>query len=52
MITFPKHFHDGDEEVVVESYLEDEPEKGLRTFLSFVRGIFFSGENEVEDDGK
>lgn len=49
--TFPKHFHDGDEEVVVESYLEDEPEKGSRTFLSFVRENFPSVDSSESRDG-
>lgn len=35
--TFPKHFHDGDEERVTESYLDEIPCKGLRDFLLFVR---------------
>jgi hypothetical protein len=35
--TFPKHFHDGSEEQVVESNLDENPENGLRSFLNFVR---------------
>jgi len=35
--TFPKHFHNGDEDTVVESYLSDDPEEATRIFLSFVR---------------
>jgi len=35
--TFPKHFHDGNEEQVVESFLNEAPENGLRSFLSFAR---------------
>lgn len=35
--TFPKHFHDGTEEHVAESYLPDEPEHALRVFLAFCR---------------
>ena len=35
--TFPKHFHDGDEEQVIESNLDENPENGLRNFLHFVR---------------
>jgi hypothetical protein len=35
--TFPKHFHNGNEEHAVESNLDEEPEKGLRNFLRFVR---------------
>ena len=35
--TFPKHFHDGSEENVIESNLPDEPQKALREFLKFIR---------------
>ena len=35
--TFPKHFHDGTDEQVVNSYLPDEPERALRVFLAFCR---------------
>jgi len=35
--TFPKHFHDGTEEQVVESDLPDEPEQALSAFLTFCR---------------
>jgi len=35
--TFPKHFHDGSEENVVESDISDIPEQALREFLDFVR---------------
>ncbi len=35
--TFPKHLHNGNEENVVESNISDDPEKGLRQFLKFVR---------------
>jgi hypothetical protein len=38
--TFPKHFHDGDEEEVIESNLDENPENGLRIFLTFVREKF------------
>jgi len=33
--TFPRHFHDGSESNVIESH--ENPEKGLREFLTFVR---------------
>jgi hypothetical protein len=33
--TFPKHFHNGSEDVVGESYTSDKPELALREFLSF-----------------
>ena len=35
--TFPKHFHNGSEENVVESYISDNPDVAIREFLSFVR---------------
>jgi len=35
--TFPKHFHDGDEDKVVQSHISDKPEGAIREFLEFVR---------------
>ena len=35
--TFPKHFHNGSEDNVVESDLSDNPENAIREFLTFVR---------------
>jgi len=35
--TFPRHFHDGSEDYVVESHLSEEPEQALREFLNFAR---------------
>jgi hypothetical protein len=35
--TFPKHFHNGDEEKVIESYISEEPEKALKEFLLFIK---------------
>ena len=35
--TFPKHFHDGNEEQVIESSISDVPEEALRQFLTFIR---------------
>jgi len=35
--TFPRHFHDGSEPHVSESYLSDVPEEALREFLTFAR---------------
>ncbi len=34
--TFPKHFHDGTEENVVESNISDNPTIAIREFLSFI----------------
>lgn len=35
--TFPKHFPEGNGAEVVESHISDNPEEGLREFLTFVR---------------
>ena len=35
--TFPKHFHDGSEERVGESSINDDPAQAVREFLLFVR---------------
>ena len=35
--TFPKHFHDGSESNVIESYISDDPGDAMREFLTFVR---------------
>ncbi len=35
--TFPKHFHDGNENNVVESHISNNPEDAMREFLTFVR---------------
>jgi hypothetical protein len=35
--TFPKHFHDGSEDNVVESHLSSTPSDALREFCTFVR---------------
>lgn len=35
--THPKHFHNGSEENVEESYIPDDPSAALRYFLTFVR---------------
>lgn len=37
--TFPKHFHEGVEENVLESRISDDPEQAIRQFLAFVRKI-------------
>ena len=37
MKTFPKHFHNGNEQNVRESSLSDIPEEALSDFLNFVR---------------
>jgi len=35
--TFPKHFHDGSENNVVESHINPQPESALREMLVFIR---------------
>lgn len=35
--TFPKHFHSGSEDHVIESHISDNPEQALREFLAFAR---------------
>ena len=35
--TFPKHFHNGHEQVVEDSTLSSQPELGLRAFLLFAK---------------
>ncbi len=33
--TFPKHFHDGSEDIVVSSHISDNPASAVKEFLSF-----------------
>ena len=35
--TFPKHFHSGNRETVIESHISDDPEQGMTNFLQFAR---------------
>lgn len=35
--TFPHHLHDGDEQIIVESYLNPSAEEALRVILEFVQ---------------
>lgn len=37
VLTFPKHFHDGSENNVVESHINDKAEEALRELLVFVK---------------
>jgi len=37
LATYPKHFHNGGEAIVEESFIPDEPAAAIRYFLSFVR---------------
>ncbi len=34
--TFPKHFHNGSEDIVISSHISDSPELALKEFLRFV----------------
>ncbi len=40
--TYPKHFHDGSQAQVSESSIDDDPLKGLRQFMDFVRSRILS----------
>ena len=35
--SFPKHFHNGSEDYVIESNIDETPGDGLRYFLSFIK---------------
>ncbi len=37
ILTFPKHFHNGQEDNAESSFISDSPEEALREFLDFVR---------------
>jgi hypothetical protein len=39
IITFPKHFHNGDEQNIHPSYLSDHPLAAVREFLEFARRL-------------
>jgi len=41
--TFPKHFHDGSEDSVVDSHISDNPEDAIREFLAFARRKLLDG---------
>jgi hypothetical protein len=43
--TFPKHFHDGTQDNVKESYISDRPEEAVREFLKFTRQKVFRHKN-------
>ncbi len=40
--TFPKHFHNGSEDNVIESHIDDNPEQAIREFLVFMRNKLLS----------
>ena len=40
--TYPKHYHDGTQENIIESNLSDNPGEALRIILEFARGIILS----------
>jgi hypothetical protein len=35
--TYPRHFHNGSQDAVEESHLDEDPVVGLRQFMEFVR---------------
>lgn len=36
IISFPKHFHNGNENNVIESHISDHPESAIRDILNFI----------------
>jgi len=42
--TFPKHFHDGHANIVIASYLSDDPETAIREFLLFIQDKLLASE--------
>lgn len=51
--TFPKHFHNGSEDVVISSHIPDEPESALRDFLQFaVKHIVLRAEQAERSKGQ
>lgn len=47
--TFPRHFHNGSEQRVVESHLSEEPEQAVRAFLTFARERLETRAGEGQD---
>ena len=41
--TFPKHYHEGSDDRVQESYIQDDPMQAVRTILTFIREKLGSG---------
>ena len=46
--SFPKHFHNGSEDNVVESDISDDPEIALKEFLNFVEKEIKRGDQKVK----
>lgn len=46
MKSFPKHFHNGNEENITESSIPDEPTEGVRFFLTFIRQMLRQGRQQ------
>lgn len=44
--TFPRHFHNGSESNVTESFISEDPQEALRDFLSFVHSMILPLEPE------
>ena len=42
--TFPQHYHCEREESVIESFLPEQPQAAVRTFLEFCRKVIQTGE--------
>jgi hypothetical protein len=41
--SFPKHFHAGDQETIIESDLTTEPQQALQEFLAFAQSKITAG---------
>jgi hypothetical protein len=39
VVSFPKHFHAGAQQTVIDSDISENPEQGLRQFLQFAAGM-------------
>lgn len=50
--TFPKHFHNGSEENVVQSCISDNPELAVREFLRFVSAYILKNHRDKKKEDK
>ena len=51
LATFPRHFHNGSEDVVVPSHIPEDPALALRDFLSFAIEIIVKNKTSRTDAG-
>jgi hypothetical protein len=45
--TFPRHYHQGREESVTESFLPEKPQEAVRAFLAFCREVIRTGKTHL-----